>query len=169
MKLFLLRHSVPDYGDWDGAPATKPDDPPLSSKGEQYVEDLARWMLDTETIPNLIWVSPKLRTQQTAEIVRATLGLPEEVVAIKGSIDSNMSVRKLVLKAAGDKSVTRLLIVSHHESIAHGLRVLNLDPAPHLDMFAMGELRQYRVDRKAGTWEEHLRMPPSDLGNSDNY
>lgn len=167
MKLYVVRHALPEYGDWDGTPATKPIDPPLSKDGRDHVANLAQWMLDTETVPNLIWASPRLRCQETAEIIRDATGLPS--VDTKGSMSSDMSIRKMVLKACADKSVTRLLIVSHHESIAHGLRVLNLTPDPHLDMFAMSELRWYRVDRKSGEWDEHLRMMPSDLGGQDNY
>ena len=167
MKLFVLRHGLPDYGD---AGRTGPDadpDPPLSDKGREHVTNLAQWMLDTETAPNLIWTSPKLRCAETAEIVRDAFGLP--AVDIKGSMDSDRSIRKMVLKACGDKSVTRLLIVSHHESIEHGMRVLNLEPWIHLDMLAMAEFRWLKVDRKDGTWEEHLRMLPSDLGGVDVY
>ena len=168
MKLFLLRHSVPDYGDWDGVDITqKPDDPPLSDEGVEYVENLAKWMLDTETIPNVIWASPRLRTQQTAEIVRDALGLPS--VDTRGSMGSDMSIRKMVLKACGDKSLTRVMLVSHHESIAQGLVALNQAAESHADKFAMAELRMYRVARKDGTWEEHLRLPPSDLGGWDRY
>jgi phosphohistidine phosphatase len=165
MKVFVVRHSVPEDGDdYEENP-----DPPLSKEGREIAEALGKWMLEAEVLPNFIWVSPKLRTQETAEIIRDAIGLPEEAVEVKGSMDSDMSIRKMVLKAAGDKSVTRLMIVSHHESIEHGLRVLNRDPWVHLDQFAMGELRQIDVDREDGSWEEHLRMMPSDLGGKDHY
>ena len=165
MKLFVVRHSVPEGGD-DYA---EDPDPPLSKEGREIAAALGKWMLEAEVLPNFIWVSPKLRTQETAEIIRDAIGLPDEFVEIKGSMDSDMSIRKMVLKAARDKGVTRLMIVSHHESIEHGLRVLNLEPWIHLDMFAQGELRQLEVDREDGTWKEHLRMMPSDLGMKDHY
>lgn len=167
MKIWILRHGKPEDGD-DGEPDYREEpDPPLSDKGKEHVGALAQWMLDTESIPNLIWSSPKLRCLETAEVVRDALGLP--AVDPKPSMDSDRSIRKMMLKACGDKAVTRLLIVSHHESIEHGLRVLNRDPWVHLDMFAMAELRQYEVDRGDGTWEEHLRLLPSDLGGQDIY
>lgn len=165
MKLYVLRHALPEDGDGEDYEANP--DPPLSDDGREHATALAQWMLETEVVPNFIWSSPKLRCQETAEIVRDVLGLPQ--VETKGSMGSDMSIRKMVLKACGDKAVTRLLIVSHHESIEHGLRVLNLEPWIHLDVFAMSELRQYRVDRKDGTWEEHMRMLPSDLGGQDHY
>jgi phosphohistidine phosphatase SixA len=167
LRVYIVRHALPDYGEWDGNPETRPADPPLSDDGREMVETLAKWHLETEWIPNFILASPKLRCQETAEILRDTFGLPS--VDTKQSMDSNMSIRKMVLKAAQDKSMTRVMMVSHHETIAHGLRVLNLDPNPHLDMFAMAEMRAFRVDRKDGHWKEHMRLPPSDLGLRDYY
>lgn len=165
MKIFVVRHSVPeDGGDYEEDP-----DPPLSKQGREIAKALGKWMVEAEVLPNFIWVSPKLRTQETAEIIRDAIGLPEEAVEVKGSMDADMSIRKMVLKAAGDKSVTRLMIVSHHESIEHGLRVLNRDPWVHLDVMAMGELRQLEVAREDGSWDEHLRLLPSDLGGKDHY
>ena len=165
MRLYLLRHSIPaDDLDDEGNPN---DDPPLTDKGREIVEALGQWMLDKEEVPNVILASPKLRTQETAEILREAFGLPG--VLTKGSLDSNMSIRKQVLKVAQDKTMTRVMMVSHHETLEHGQRVLNLDPWVHLDMFAQGELRILKVKRKSGEWEEHRRMMPSDLGFSDNY
>lgn len=164
MRLYVVRHSLPDYGD---DPENPPEDPGLSEDGEEYARTLAAWMADKEELPNIIFSSPKLRTQQTAEIIRDAAGLPE--VILKGSIDSDMSIKKLVEKVAADKSMTRVAIVSHHESIEHGLRVLNLEPWIHLDIFAMCELRILKVKRGKVTWSEHRRVLPSDLGGRDNY
>ena len=166
MKLYVVRHSLPDYGD---DPENPPEDPALAPDGREYVTALAQWMLDTEEIPNSFLVSPKLRCQETAEILRDALGLPEAAVQTKASMDSDMSIRKMVLKVCGDKALTRVAIVAHHESIEHGLRVLNLEPWAHLDMFAMGELRVIKVARKDGTWKTHSRVLPSDLGGRDHY
>ena len=168
MRIYLVRHSLPDYeGSPDSNPTNPPLDPPLADDGREYAENLAAWMLDKDEVPNIIFASPKLRTQETAEILRDAFGLPD--VIVKGSIDSKMSIKKLVEKVAGDKAMTRVMIVSHHETIEHGLRVLNRDPWAHLDMFAMAELRILKVDRKDFTWEEHNRIVPSDLGGKDNY
>ena len=173
MKIYVVRHSIPDYGDWDGYDsATKPSDPELCDKGVEIAQALADWMVDTELVPNFIWASPKNRTLQTAQILSDTFtdaGWSLPPVDLKGSLDSDMSIRKMVMKATGDKSYSRVMIVSHHESIEHGMRVLNLEPWIHLDMLAMGELRMLKVDRKDMTWKEHLRMMPSDFGLNDMY
>jgi broad specificity phosphatase PhoE len=164
VRLYLVRHSLPDYGD---DPENPPDDPPLTDDGRQYVQALADWMLDKDEVPNLIFSSDKLRTMETAEILRSTFGLPD--VTPKASIGPQMSVKKLIERISADKSMTRVMIVSHHETIEHGLRFLDRDPLVHLDMMAMAEMRILKVDRKDSTWKEHRRIVPSDLGGRDNY
>lgn len=163
MRLYLIRHSQPEPNEEEGGAA----DPALTDDGREYVENLAQWMLDKDEVPNILFASPALRTQETAEILRDAFGLPS--VETKQSIGPQMSIKKLVEKVAQDKSMTRVAIVSHHESIEHGLRVLNLEPWIHLDIFAQGELRIIRVKRQKLTWEEHRRVLPSDLGGRDNY
>lgn len=163
MRLYLIRHSVPEP-----VPEDELDpDPPLSDDGREYAENLAKWMVDKDEVPSIIFASPKLRTQETAEILRDAFGLPN--VETKQSIGPVMSIKKLVERVAGDQSMTRVAIVSHHETLEHGLRVLNLDPAPHLDIFAQGELRIVKVGRKKFHWKEHRRVVPSELGGRDNY
>lgn len=167
MRLYLVRHGEPDEpvqgeDDYEENP-----DPPITEEAEEQVAALAAWMIDKDEVPNFILASPMLRTQQTAEILRDAFGLPS--VESKGSLGPNESIRKMVLKVALDPSYTRVMMVTHHETIAHGLRVLNLEPWAHFDMFAQGELRIFRVDRKDQTWEEHRRMMPSDFGFPDHY
>jgi phosphohistidine phosphatase SixA len=163
MRLYVVRHSVPaDSGDYEEDP-----DPPLTDDGRAYAEALAQWMLDKDECPNIIFSSAKARTLETAQILCDALGLDQ--VILKASIGPQMSIKKLVEKVAADKALTRVAIVSHHESIEHGLRVLNLEPWIHLDTFAQCELRILKVDRKKLTWGEHRRVMPSDLGNRDYY
>lgn len=166
MRIYLVRHSVPD--DDGSIPHASPDyDPPLTDDGREYAKNLAKWMLETGEVPNYIFASPKLRTQETAEILRDAFGMPE--VVLKGSISSNMSIKKLVTKVAQDKSFTRVMIVSHHETLENGIRVLNLDPTIHHDIFAQAELRIFKIDRDSLSMEEHLRVVPSELGGQDKY
>lgn len=170
MRFYLVRHGEPAEGDYDDDP-----DPPLSDVGEQAIAALAQWCVDKGEVPNVIWSSPKLRTQQTAEILRECFGLPS--VKLKGSMGPESSIRKMMLKAAQDRSLTRVMLVSHHESLEHGLRVLNNEPRVHLDIFAQGEMRIMKVSRKDASWKSggddddpfHRRVLPSDLGFADRY
>jgi len=167
VKVFVVRHSIPDDGDGDPWEPEN-DDPGLTDKGKELVESLAKWMQDADEIPAIIYASPTQRTQETAEILRDKLEIMPRVVTDIG-IGPHMSIRGLVRQVAEDKSIVRPLIVSHHESIEHGLRELNRDPWVHLDMFAQGEMRIYKVDREDARWDEHNRVLPSDLGGEDHY
>ncbi len=169
MKFYLVRHAEPkDDGDYAEDP-----DPPITDRGEEQVAALGQWMLDKGELPTVIWASPMLRTMQTAEILRECFGLTR--IEPKGSMGPHASIRKMMLKATQDAALSRVMIVSHHESLEHGLRVLNNEPRVHLDTFAQGELRIMRVRRKDGSWEGdgddpfHRRVLPSDLGFADHY
>ncbi len=168
MRLYVVRHSEPV------PPETVEDDanvsgfdPPLTDLGREMVQALGAWMLDKDEVPNSILASPKLRTQETAEILRECFGLPQ--IETKQSLGPSMGITKMVQKVAQDASRTRVMLVSHHETIAHGLRVLNLDPNPHADMYAEAEMRIYKVSRKDGSWKEHRRVRPGELGYRDQY
>lgn len=163
MRIYLIRHSAPEdvSGDDD-------DDPSLSDEGRKIAEALADWMRDKDEIPTILYASPMQRTQETAAILKDKLDIMPRV-ATDLSIGPHMSIRSLVKRVSEDKSQVRVGIVSHHESMEHGLRELNRDPWVHLDIFAQGECRIMKVDRKDGSWKEHNRVLPSDLGGSDHY
>jgi phosphohistidine phosphatase len=165
MRAYLVRHSVPNYEpDDDGA---IPTDPPLTKEGRDIAKAVAQWMLENDEVPNSIMASPSLRAQETAEILRDELGLPKVQTVV--SMGPEMSIRAVVQEIGQDEDATRVAIVSHHESISHGLSQLNGEPQPHEDMFAQGELRILKIKRKDGTWKEKKRVLPSDLGAFDRY
>jgi len=124
-------------------------------------------MLENDEVPNSILASPSLRAQETAEILRDEMGLPRVRTIV--SIGPEMSIRGIVQELGQDNDATRVAIVSHHESLSHGLSQLNGEPLPHEDMFAQGELRILKIRRKDGTWKEKKRVLPSDLGAFDRY
>jgi phosphohistidine phosphatase SixA len=170
MRIYVIRHSVPEP---DGGENGEEDsDPVLSKEGREYAENLAAWMVDKEEIPTVFITSPMTRTRETAEIIADAIekaGFAAPAVKEDVGIGPEMSIKQAVLDAAADPSMVRVGFVSHHESIAHGLRVLGMEPFVHLDQFAKCELRIYKVKRKSGKWDEHRRLPPSDLGGIDNY
>lgn len=168
MRVYLVRHSVPE----DDGDEVDDDDPELSKEGIAIATALGQWMVDKEEVPTIFYASPCVRTQQTAEILRDTIeegGFAAPPVVTDVSVGPAMSVKGLIEKAAADASMVRVGIVSHHESLEHGLRVLGRAPYVHLDIFAKGELRIVKVDRSDGSWKEHRRIAPSDLGGFDHY
>ena len=168
MLLYLVRHGY--AGDADD---TTDPDRPLTDDGVGIVQSLGAWMIDAKASPTAIWASPMVRTQQTARILRDVLGVSKRLVTETGLQPenrlANASLRMIVKKAA-DTGQKRLLMVSHHDSISAGMRTLNFMSADEFDVFAMGEMRAYDVDRKKYFWEERYRVVPSmDLGEVDYY
>lgn len=180
MKVFILRHAIREDGEEGGIDDGDPD-AELTPEGEEIAHAVGKWMAEKEEIPTVLFVSPTVRTQQTAECICAEIesaGFVPPVIKTDVSIGPGMSIRGGILAAASDKSLGRVGFVSHHESIAAGLRELgrakdgtpeNPAPSPHLDQLAMGELRIVNVKRKSGKWEEQRRVLPSDLGLADHY
>jgi phosphohistidine phosphatase SixA len=165
MRVFLVRHGVPEEGDYD-----VDDDPSLSDEGQEIVEAIAAWMIDEDEVPNVIIASPMSRTQETADILRDAFTKAGYVIpAVKSdvSIGPKMSIKGLIQSIAKDDDMTRVMLVSHHETIASGMRVL--DRPDHPDPMAMGELRILKVKRDDGSWKEKERVLPSDVGQSDHY
>ena len=74
MELLLIRHGLPErVVNEDGTPA----DPPLSAKGRDQAERVARW-LEGVSIDRL-YSSPLLRARETAQPLAALRGLPVEI------------------------------------------------------------------------------------------
>jgi phosphohistidine phosphatase len=168
VRLYAIRHAQPEEPDENDPD----DDPSLTKEGRKAAETLGEWMADKGEIPTIFYVSPKARTQETAEIVAQAIvdaGFVKPEMETDVSIGPHMSIKGLVERVASDKSAVRVCIVSHHESLEHGMRVLNREPWIHMDIFAEGEMRVLKIDRKDFTWKEHRRVAPSDLGGYDNY
>jgi len=167
VKIYLVRHSTPEEGspdDDEEADAGRE----LTDEGRKIVESLAEWMRDKGEFPTVIYTSPTQRTRETAEILQKELGVP--VLRDDVSIGPHSSIRGRIKALADDDSITRPMIVSHHESISHGLRALGAQPDEtyHLPL-AEGELRILKVKRKGPKILEHRRVMPSKLGNVDHY
>ncbi len=74
MELLLIRHGLPERAvSEDGTPA----DPPLSAKGRDQAERVARW-LEGVSIDRL-YSSPLLRARQTAQPLATLRGLSVEI------------------------------------------------------------------------------------------
>lgn len=169
MRFYLVRHAQPEEFD----PDDEDPDPELTDEGKAAAQALGKWMVDKEEVPTVLYASPKVRTQQTAEIIAGAIedaGLLRPEIETDVSIGPHMSIKGLVEQTLADESKVRVGIVTHHESLEHGLRVLGRQPWVHLDMFAQCELRIVKMKRKdGGDWEEHRRVEPSNLGGLDHY
>lgn len=76
VRLHLLRHAhAGDASEWIGDDDLRP----LTKKGRGQCERLGAFLAANGVRPDVIVTSPKVRAQQTAEIVAATLGMTIKV------------------------------------------------------------------------------------------
>ena len=165
MRVYVIRHANPESTDYDDDP-----DPGISDEGTEAATALGQWMTENDQIPTVLYASPMTRTQETAEAIASAIeeaGYAKPDVKTDARIGPQMSIKALIVELADDKSMSRVGIVSHHEAITAGLRVL--DKPTHPDPFAQAELRIYKVKRKNAEWKEKERVVPSDLGGIDHY
>jgi len=170
MRLFLIRHStreVPeDFSDAEeGDPEAE-----LTDEGKAIAESLGEWMAENELVPQAMLVSPTVRAQQTADLVADKLeaaGFVRPTMKTDVSIGPHMSIRGAVMGLLKDESAEDVAIVSHNDTIRNGLVQLGKGDKP--TPMAMGEMRELKIKRKSGKWEEKSAILPSDLGHAESY
>ena len=87
MELLLIRHGLPErVVNEDGTPA----DPPLSAKGRDQAERVARW-LEGVSIDRL-YSSPLLRARETAQPLATLRGLPVEIESAVREYDADSAL-----------------------------------------------------------------------------
>lgn len=170
MRLFLIRHStreVPeDFSDAEeGDPEAE-----LTDEGRAIAESLGEWMAENDMVPQAMLVSPTVRAQQTADIIAGKMeaaGFIKPTMKTDVGIGPNMSIRSAVLSLLKDESAEDVAIVSHKGTIRNGLMQLGNGDKPK--PMAMGEMRELKIKRKNGKWEEKSSILPSDLGHAESY
>jgi phosphohistidine phosphatase SixA len=174
VKLYLLRHGYAgDYiGKDQGAQFLhNPEDLArrLMPDGVDAANAIAGWMQSKDELPTVIYHSPVKRAAQTAKIIGKTLGVP---TVEEQNLEISKPLEMVVKRLAADKAQKRVALVAHTDNIVPGLRALNwLSGAEKfaVDPIAMAELRILDIDRDSFTWDERLRVLPSDLGCVDYY
>lgn len=107
--LTIMRHALSSNGS-----ITVPDiERFVLPEGAQQTEYIARKMIANNLQPDALWVSPALRAQQTAEIVKTTLNLSCEP-EIYNSLYHDDDELVLDQIANCNNSVQHLLIVGHN-------------------------------------------------------
>ena len=107
MELYLLRHAhAGDPGVWDGPDEQRP----LSDKGEKQSDRLGRFLAGLGFAPDALITSPKVRAEQTADIVARHLGVPVIVDSRLGG-GRDLGAIEAILRDAGDP--VRPVLVGH--------------------------------------------------------
>lgn len=171
MKIFLVRHG--DAGSKIEDDRELDEQRSLTEEGENEIRATARWCQENDEVPNAIFSGPSLRVRQSAKILAEAFGLPtpkvEDGLGGTSGRGGFGAMGSIVRKFAADKDKSRVMMVTHHDTITKGLAQLNGLEVEELETFAKGELRIYKVDRPTGVWEEKERVLPSSLGLEDLY
>jgi phosphohistidine phosphatase len=116
MKLYFLRHAEASYD------APTDHDRPLTPHGIERTEVAARVMHKLGIAPQHIFSSPRLRAEQTAEIVAKALG---EEVEINEEVNFNFSVESVItlLGGLGDDA-DEVMFVGHNPSMSEVVSLL---------------------------------------------
>jgi len=126
--LYLLRHAKSDWGD----SSLKDFDRPLNERGWKAAKAMGHEMRERDMVPELVFVSPAVRTRETLARVEEGFGTKLETVEQRTIyLAETETLIELVRNAPG--STSRLMIVGHNPGM-HELAVL-LTNGP-------GELRQ---------------------------
>lgn len=116
MHLFLLRHGLADWPDWNGSD----DDRPLTETGREELREVAKFVARLKRPPTLILTSPLPRANQTARIVaeKVRAELREEPELRPGFSLANLS--SILTRS----SVEALMLVGHEPDFSGAVRAL---------------------------------------------
>jgi phosphohistidine phosphatase len=91
---------------------------PLSRKGRNEAEEMARRFLDREMIPDLILTSAAVRTRETADIFARVLGVPPRLLQAEDSLYLADGDQILATIRAFGPRVSHLLVIGHNPGIS---------------------------------------------------
>ena len=122
MTLYLLRHGIAVD---PGTPDFLNDaDRPLTARGEEKLEQIARAMLALELSFDLILSSPYVRARQTAEIV-ARAFRPRQAVEVTECLTPGASPRKVIdLLVRRPSPAESVLLVGHEPHLSSLISLL---------------------------------------------
>lgn len=115
LDLIFLRHGLADWPNWP-----KPDDErPLTRKGREETDQVARYLAKLGMKPNKILTSPLLRASQTAEIAAEHLRAPIEVTK---KLTKRFTLGKLE-ELLADETGT-IMLVGHEPNFSRVIKAL---------------------------------------------
>lgn len=116
MKLYLLRHGIADWPEWN-----RPDDErPLTKKGRKEMRRMAKFLRSLKVKPELILSSPLPRAWQTAQIAAEYLERElKKESALGCGFDVN-KLRKIIYRHAKED----LMLVGHEPDFSTVIRAL---------------------------------------------
>jgi phosphohistidine phosphatase len=112
MKLYLLRHGIADWPDWDPA---RDHERPLTRDGVKKMKEQAKALADLDVKIDAVLSSPYARAYQTADIVAAKLGLDVKTEPLLAPGFNRDKLKKI---AASFSEEQALLLVGHEPTLS---------------------------------------------------
>jgi phosphohistidine phosphatase len=153
--LHVLRHAHAGNPErWHGDDAERP----LSDKGRKQAERLGKLLEDADEAPDLFITSPKVRAEETAQIVAKRLGAP---VAVDRRLGGALDLGTLSDVLLAHPHAERPCVVGHDPDFSELLSIL---AGAELEM-KKGALATVEVDRplRAGAGGLRWLIPPDAL------
>ena len=157
MEIYLMQH---------GEAYAKDKDPErsLTLKGEEQIHLSAQALKKMDVKFNLIISSPKKRARQTAEIVAAEMGYPQDGIEATETLEPTVPAKDTLsyLATHGDKN--RIFIAGHLPSLGEIVSTLVCDRSHVSFHFEMGGVARIDVEElKAHNGELRWFLTPSQL------
>lgn len=118
-RLTLMRHADARWKDVGLSDLERP----LSRRGTNAAQAMARRLLILERVPDLVLVSPARRARQTAEILARELSLPAARLLREGGLYLAGAAELLRILQASGPRIAHLMVIAHNpglsELVAH--------------------------------------------------
>ncbi|MEH0874000.1 phosphohistidine phosphatase SixA [Pectobacterium cacticida] len=156
MQILIMRHgdAIPDAAS-DAAR-------PLSQAGRDESRLMANWLNDQHVDIERVLVSPYLRAQQTLDVVKEALPLPEEADCLSElTPGGDAQLVGYYLQTLAREGVGAVLVVSHLPLVGYLVAELcRNDTAP---MFATSAIACVQVDASTGHGTLNWQVSPAQL------
>ena len=121
--LYLLRHAKSDWGD----SSLKDFDRPLNDRGWKAAKAIGHEMRERELVPDLVFVSPAVRTKET--LARAEEGFGDKLNVVENRAIYLAETETLVDLVRGTRNdADRLMIIGHNPGMHELVLVLANGP-----------------------------------------
>lgn len=146
-QLILTRHAKSDWGD----PLLPDHDRPLNERGQRDAPRMARHLAEDRVTVERILSSTARRTQDTADIFSAELG-----VTVDLDPELYLAAAPTLLRKAVTSGVDSVMIVAHDPGISELAALLSNDGIQHMPTCAVARF-EWEID----SWGDAITRPTS--------
>ena len=157
MEIYLMQH---------GEAYAKDKDPErsLTLKGEEQIHLSAQALKKMDVKFNLIISSPKKRARQTAEIVAAEMGYPQDGIEVTETLEPTVPAKDALSYLAAYSDKSRIFLAGHLPSLGEIASTFVCDRSHVSFHFEMGGVARIDVEElKAHNGELRWFLTPSQL------